>query len=65
MATQKQQVQNSFGTGNVERTEERPARRLRFQIEALEQRITPDIVWGDEPIGFTDPPPGDLPPGFP
>jgi hypothetical protein len=57
MATQKQQVNNSFGTrtGEMERTEERPARRLRFQIEALEQRITPDIVWGEDPIGSSDP----------
>jgi hypothetical protein len=55
MATQKQQVQNSFGTrtGDVERAEERPARRLRFQIEALEQRIAPDVVWED---GIVDAP---------
>jgi hypothetical protein len=60
MATQKQQVQNSFGTrtGDVERTEERPARRLRFQIEVLEQRIAPDVI-GDDPIWPTNeaPPP--------
>lgn len=64
MATQKQ---HSFGTrsGDGERTGERPARRLRLQIEALEARIAPDATWDDDPVGLNPPPPDPPPPDFP
>ena len=66
MATHKQWTGTGLAGGRgAERVAERPARRLSLRIEALEQRIAPDGAFGDDPIGFTDPPPTPPGPGFP
>jgi hypothetical protein len=39
--TEEQQVSETL---TVERVEERPTRRLRFEIEALEERVPPGLI---------------------
>lgn len=67
MTTQKQQVPHGTEArdADVRRSGERAARRLCFRIEALEQRITPDVVWEDGEVDWTPPPPDPPPPGGP